>query len=205
MEPRHEYFNGIKYRRNEKGYYFPSGWHRKNGLKLQALHQEVWKAANGPIPKGHHIHHIDHDKDNNDLSNLECLTAKEHIAKHGRGSTPAKVANLARIRPLASAWHRSEEGRAWHRDHARKAGFGKKTFGEGKCSQCDASMTMKKANQSFCSNACKSAWRRKAGLDNEERTCLYCGSVFEANKYSSKKHCSRKCGSQSAKAKKRGR
>lgn len=35
------------------------------------------------IPKGMHIHHIDGNKNNNDISNLELLTPDEHAQKHG--------------------------------------------------------------------------------------------------------------------------
>jgi len=36
----------------------------------------------GEIPKGFEIHHIDGDKDNNNISNLEILSASEHQKKH---------------------------------------------------------------------------------------------------------------------------
>jgi alpha-D-ribose 1-methylphosphonate 5-triphosphate diphosphatase PhnM len=45
-------------------------------------HRWVWEQTNGPIPKGYVIHHIDHDKTNNDISNLQCLTVREHHQLH---------------------------------------------------------------------------------------------------------------------------
>ena len=47
----------------------------------------------------------------------------------------------------------------------------------------------------FCSNKCKSKWRRDSGVDNETRICKHCGKEFVANKYSKTKFCSRKCSS----------
>lgn len=35
------------------------------------------------IPKGWHIHHIDGDRNNNDISNLEMLKPDDHAKKHG--------------------------------------------------------------------------------------------------------------------------
>lgn len=128
-------FNGITFRRypespqhSHRRYYKPNARHIRAGV--QALHQEVWKHHNGPIPDGHHIHHHDGDSTNNDISNLELLTSEEHAAEHAearreRGRSPEQLALLARIRPLAAEWHRSEEGRAWHRDNASKTGFGR--------------------------------------------------------------------------------
>lgn len=36
------------------------------------------------VPKGHIIHHIDGDIDNNDISNLQMLTVSEHVKLHWR-------------------------------------------------------------------------------------------------------------------------
>ena len=48
-------------------------------------------------------------------------------------------------------------------------------------------------NHNFCSNSCKSAYRRKNGIDNEIRICEICGKEFEINKYSKTRFCSKKC------------
>ena len=53
--------------------------HHKN---TGSIHRKVWENANGKIPKGHHIHHIDGNPYNNELSNLMCLTAEEHSKLH---------------------------------------------------------------------------------------------------------------------------
>lgn len=41
-------------------------------------HRLVWEAANGPIPDGCHVHHINHDRTDNRLENLELLPGREH-------------------------------------------------------------------------------------------------------------------------------
>lgn len=50
--------------------------------KNQMYHRWVWEQANGPIPKGLIIHHIDGDITNNDITNLMMLTRKEHNKIH---------------------------------------------------------------------------------------------------------------------------
>ena len=58
--------------------------HRKNGYygctngKRDYLHRVVWESINGKIPKGYDIHHIDCDKTNNHIDNLELYSKSEH-------------------------------------------------------------------------------------------------------------------------------
>lgn len=44
----------------------------------------VWIAFNGPIPKGYCIHHIDFDKTNDRLDNLQLMTNSEHTILHNK-------------------------------------------------------------------------------------------------------------------------
>ena len=61
---------------------------RKNGKRINKyIHRLVWETFNGNIPKGYEINHIDHDKSNNSLANLELVThslnLKKAVEKHG--------------------------------------------------------------------------------------------------------------------------
>jgi len=65
----------------------------KNRKKLHCL---VWECFNGPIPKGLQVNHIDNDKVNNRLSNLELITPSENIKhnyKTGNINTPDFYSN----------------------------------------------------------------------------------------------------------------
>ena len=42
-------------------------------------HREVWGAANGPIPYGYHIDHINGDIHDNRLENLRLCSLKENV------------------------------------------------------------------------------------------------------------------------------
>lgn len=44
--------------------------------------RRVWKAYNGTIPDGFHIHHKDGDYTNNNISNLELLSPSAHAKLH---------------------------------------------------------------------------------------------------------------------------
>ena len=181
-------FQGRKYTRKPNGYYY-------NCSTRKHLHQAIWIAHNGPIPEGCEIHHKDLNKENNDISNLECLTKKEHHDLHNALLTEEErqwrrdnIKNNAI--PAAIAWHKSEEGRAWHREHAKKmaetgsSGFTKRV--PLVCTNCGKNYEgVVKASQPnrFCSNKCKSAYRRKQGLNNVEVKCPICGKRFIVDKY----------------------
>ena len=45
-------------------------------------HRVVWEKHNGKIPKGYVIHHKNGNKKDNSISNLECLSPKEHGKRH---------------------------------------------------------------------------------------------------------------------------
>ena len=45
-------------------------------------YRKVWEIANGKIPDGLEIHHIDGNHSNNDLANLKLVTIQEHLEIH---------------------------------------------------------------------------------------------------------------------------
>lgn len=194
-------FNGVRFRRypdsphrTDRCYFTPGIAERKAGI--EHLHREIWKAEHGLIPAGHHIHHRDGNPLNNDIDNLACLSPKDHKAEHWTEErSRAQREHAEAIRPLTVEWHRSPEGRAWHRQHGREA-WAKRQGLERQCDQCGQSFDSitRRDNDRFCSNKCKTAWRRASGVDDEERTCGWCGEAFTVNRYSRTKTCSRSCG-----------
>jgi len=64
--------------------------------KTQAkLYNKVWREHYGAKPKGMHIHHIDNNPYNNDITNLQLVTPKEHGKIHDHdGVSWASVAGL---------------------------------------------------------------------------------------------------------------
>ncbi|MFA5186310.1 MAG: HNH endonuclease [Patescibacteria group bacterium] len=188
-------YNGERFRRypesknRELRVYFAS-------QRGRTLHRAIWEDANGPIPDGWHIHHKDHNPLNNNLSNLEPKSPINHHAEHWTKER-AEFArrNIKRISPLAKAWHRSAAGRAWHTEHGRDA-WTKRTPIKRDCVQCGRAFEdiARRDTDRFCSNNCKSMWRRKSGVDDEDRICPICGKTFRINRYSRTKTCSSVCG-----------
>lgn len=60
----------------------PQGYIRINQGKLKFEHVIVWEKFFGKIPDGYQIHHIDGNKANNDIENLQLVTALEHRRIH---------------------------------------------------------------------------------------------------------------------------
>ena len=167
--------------------------------KGKALHVEVWTQAHGPIPEGFEIHHRDHNRSNNSLSNLELLDGTEHARRHAvkRGFGEAGKQHLEKARELAKEWHQSEKGREWHKEHYSKMSDSLHAREERTCEECGTrfrGLAGKPERNRFCSAKCKAKARRRSGVDNELRTCCVCGAGFMINKYWTTMTCSRSCG-----------
>lgn len=190
---KHAVFNGMLFCRDDKtGYYL-------NSNTSTRLHRAVWEFHNGRIPEGSHVHHRDHDKNNNELDNLVLVTAAEHRHIHAEEmpeTTKKKLRQnlLKNAMPKAAEWHGTSEGKEWHKKHYEKMKdhlYEKRMF---VCEECGKTFeAAHNGNNRFCSNACKSNYRRKSGVDNENRKCEWCGEEFTTNKYSKRRTCSRSC------------
>ena len=71
----------VKQQTTAKGY--QRVWFNVNGRRHGSqVHRLVWEAFNGSIPDGMQINHINSDRSNNLLSNLELVTTQQNT-KHG--------------------------------------------------------------------------------------------------------------------------
>lgn len=200
-----EYTNGGKVatidgyrftRDNRTGYYLSSK--PINGSRKR-LHVYVWEKHNGAIPKGYQVHHIEMDKSKNEISDLVLLSVSEHQKLHAENFTEERLEKMRRnltenARPKACEWHKSDAGREWHKQHGRDVWKKRKpkTYTCTNCGKEFESLNCYSAKSNrFCCNNCKSAYRRKLGIDNETRRCSICGGEFTANKYSRAKRCAK--------------
>lgn len=168
-------------------------------LGKRRLHRVVYAHFNGPIPRGKswHVHHIDGNRLNNQIENLELLSATQHMSGHGEAwdeeRTAKHLAALDRARPMAAKWHRSAEGRKWHSDHAKRIDYSPRF--EHRCEFCGAVfLSSHSVGVQFCSKNCKTRHRYHSGVDDETRACAACGGEFVANRYARTRCCSRACG-----------
>jgi len=71
--------------KRRKGY-IDSGGYRRFKLKGKHIkeHRYIWEIHNGKIPLGYDIHHIDNNKLNNDIKNLEMIKHGEHSRKSSK-------------------------------------------------------------------------------------------------------------------------
>lgn len=176
-----------------------TGYYLNSALRVRA-HRFVYERAKGPIPPGYHVHHKNEDKSDNHIDNLELMRAGEHATHHGtkRATSPNWLAwsrdNLKQNAvPLAAEWHQSEEGLAWHREHAKRSILAapERDFN---CEHCGETFQAKPFGAvKFCSNACRSAHRRAHGADNIPTACTSCGTIYARNKYKKSQTCSPSC------------
>jgi hypothetical protein len=157
---------------------------RLNNGETQYAHRLVYRDCIGEYPEDSwtwNIHHKDRDKLNNNPDNLELLTRSEHCRVHATWDkiTPMgrikqkealqrawlnseqrenRLAQLDEIRPLASKWHKSKEGREWHSKNSKGRRLAKHTL---KCVVCGNEFTAKLADAMYCHPNCNATARRR--------------------------------------------
>ena len=165
----------------------------------KTLHRYLYEKEYGEIPEGYEVHHIDHNTLNNNLSNLIALPMDKHKEIHKKEMTDEQLEALRNnldinARPKAIEWHKSEIGKEWHKRHYKKMKEKLHTTKEIECLCCGKRVIVGTSKENkFCSDKCKSKYRRKKGLDNEIRICVTCGKEFTINKYSKTQNCSKSC------------
>jgi len=181
-------FNWKTYKiRGDEKYYQQAYWNR--------LHRDVWIYHNWDIPKWYDIHHKDENVLNNNLDNLELIESWKHRSEHMKKrfeDAEYKENNnkqLDIIRPLTKIWHWSEEWRNWHKEHYKNS-LWCMPIHTLQCEQCWTDFeTTDKTTSRFCSNKCKSQFRRDSWVDNITRDCIKCWEWFIINKYYKTQQC----------------
>jgi hypothetical protein len=151
-------YDEIKFNKDKKtGYYLSN--RKVNGTRIR-LHRYVWIKFNGGIPKDYHIHHIDHNKDNNDISNLILISKQEHSIHHGKNNVEKMRIMAEENRHLTKEWHGSLEGKEWHKQHYENVKDKMHIRLIKNCLCCGIEFETN-SHGKFCHNNCKSKYRRK--------------------------------------------
>ena len=58
------------------------GYYRETSGDRTLMHRAIWEHHNDTIPDGWDVHHVDGNRTNNSIDNLECLPKAEHTANH---------------------------------------------------------------------------------------------------------------------------
>lgn len=195
-------YNGINFYRypesktkSERVYF--SGRAKVNGeYKKIRLHVYKYICEIGSIPKYHVIHHHDENPLNNDIKNLICVDKGKHQSEHMLKDERKEISreNLKKYaQPKAIEWHKSDEGREWHRKHVYKALHNQNIT--AKCDECGiefVTQTNRGDKKYFCCK--KHQWKYQARIQREKRynkqvsKCPVCG-----NETIGKSFCSREC------------
>lgn len=72
-------YEGRRYTMGAQGYY------RATEGDRGYLHRDMWAREVGLIPDGFDIHHVNHDKTDNRVSNFECLSHSDHARLYNLG------------------------------------------------------------------------------------------------------------------------
>ena len=184
ISPTIQIFLGVRY-------YLCGKYFQKDG---QRLHRAVWSAAHGPVADGNDVHHVNDNRSDNRLANLESWGRGVHRAMHGHQSALLAPGNIYKAIAVAPAWHRSEVGLAWHRAHGDRLVGRTRQRASAVCIQCSVVFEASDIGTArYCSRACCAKRRRESGIDKVARLCPACGGSFLVSRFSNQKSCSRRC------------
>jgi hypothetical protein len=76
----YQYYDGNKFTLRGHGYYEMTTENR------QLMHRYIYEKEAGEIPEGYDIHHLNRNKADNRIENLECLSKSEHARIYSTGN-----------------------------------------------------------------------------------------------------------------------
>ena len=195
IDDKHQKFNGVKFRKRKGGHYF---------TPMYSIYHAVWQYYYGEVPPHTIIHHIDQDKDNNNIENLIPMTPSAHQKLH---------AALGRKNPIAPIRTLICErcGKEYQAKYSDRNKFCpdcreiiKSTPKPPKpvkkisktCVVCGKEFQAYRKDAETCSPKCSAALRLKDYVPvtkTVEKSCVICGKKFTSNKHHFRKTCSDEC------------
>lgn len=173
-------YEGVTYKRRIGERYYQAWVYDKDKKEWwsDSLHRAVWRKHNGPIPDKHHIHHVDDDWNNNDISNLECLTAKEHRWRH-RDKMRRTPEQMRPTREALSVWFEKNRGTKKYKKQCQRRGkitWDRAVYRKYVCKFCgDTFLSRAYKPPTICSSSCRDKHVEKKKV---EKPCEQCGKKF---------------------------
>ena len=180
-------FAGFTFRERKDGHY----WYNLG------LHQLVWFYYTGVMSGDNlDVHHKDRNPANNDISNLQLLTASEHAKLHSHFAT-----EVERICEYCGKIYRSTGRNGLNRFCSRKCRTDwqhANNLETRTCEKCGKEFFVRKDLPTrFCSTRCSAQYTHEK--PSEERICVICGKKFLVDRPSIKTQCcSLSCGAKLA-------
>lgn len=188
-------FNGKLYTRFGKSKYYE----RVEKDKKYYLHREIWKFHNGDVPPKYHIHHVDENTENNDITNLECLSPAMHgkITRYEQPKSSIKCIECGdTFKVINKTLAEYCSGKCFQ---ARRRRF-KNHLEDKVCEVCGQLYKRPKYTKGkSCSPKCRGilTWKKRSqqvdhGHKIYMRICQNCQKAYEA-RHPSSKYCCKKC------------
>jgi hypothetical protein len=175
-----------RFYKDKKGYWI-------NSMPIHAQ-RWVWINHYGTIPDGMDIHHIDGDKSNNEIENLEMISRSEHLKKHwkeGRFDLEQRKEQLKEARK----WLQTPQGKSIQADNTKKSWNERKLNPYNKkCLGCENNFESYQKWAKYCSAKCLQRYRRKNKIGFIDKKCWICGNIFFNDKFSRVRTCGKECG-----------
>ena len=183
IDDTHVVFDGLKFRKTNNNKYKTD----------DMLHRYIYRYYNGEIPPGFEIHHIDNNPENNDISNLACLTKAEHTKVHfetntGRFARREMTCEMCGQKFIARYHGNNRFCSEKCKQMARRIECREIRI----CAYCGKPFEIENYEKvTHCSVACERKDRHKNAY--EEKICPVCGKKFTVKKKFHQKYCSTKC------------
>lgn len=151
IDDRHQEFCGKHFTSRRDGYFYA-----RFGEKMPALHRVVWSHYFGEIPKGYIVHHIDGDKNNNNIENLRLVSHSEHTQIHN-SDIPKKIF-------VCQYCGKKFKGRDNRKNYYCSVTCNKKAWCASHrvkkiCAYCGKPFTSHREQARFCSKSCAMKYR----------------------------------------------
>ncbi len=197
IDDKYQSFNGVKFRKRKGGHYF---------TPMYSIYRSVWQYYYGEVPPHTIIHHIDQNKDNNNIENLIPMAPSEHQKLHAALNQRNHIAPIRDLicERCGKVYQARYSGRNKFCPDCRK--IIKSTPNPAKnfsktCLWCGKEFFTSSKQTETCSHHCKNrlVYFRKTGKVRAEKlkTCAVCGKEFVVstahNNVTNRKTCSDGC------------